>query len=192
MGCCLKPNSKPYSSSSMRRLVQATVIFKHQLCRVSPWEVGSILFNFQSAHLQNPLTLWSTLAVTFCGSNALHVLTVTSKPVLCSTLLLHPLMLLSDAVPSSAWIWISVAVNKVTASTRFVCSFVHPSTSFSLCANCHILRAAPAMLSMQKYFLHPNLVIYFFPTPPIKTKTGTATANRWDTTNSNPTGPKSL
>jgi hypothetical protein len=36
----------------------------------------------------------------------------------------------------------------VTASTRFVSSFVHPSTSFSLCANCHILRAAPAMLSM--------------------------------------------
>ncbi len=147
MGCFLKPNSKPYSSSSMR-LVQATVIFKHQLCRVSPWEVGSILFNFQSAHLQNPLTLLSTLAVTFCGSNALHVITVTSNPVLCSTLLLHPLMLLSDAVPSSAWIWISVDVNKVTASTRFVCSFVHPSTSFSLCANCHILRAAPAMLSM--------------------------------------------
>ncbi len=122
MGCCLKPNSKPYSSS-MRRLVQATVIFKHQLCRVLPWEVGSILFNFQSARLQNPLTLWSTLAVIFCGSNALHVRTVTSNPVLYSTLLLHPLMLLSDAAPSSAWIWISVAVNKVTASTRFVCSF---------------------------------------------------------------------
>jgi hypothetical protein len=36
--------------------------------------------------------------------------------------------------------------------------------------------------SLQEYFSHPSLFIYFFPTT-------TWTANRWETTNSIPTGP---
>jgi hypothetical protein len=36
-------------------------------------------------------------------------------------------------------------------------------------------------VTLQKYFLHPCLVIYFFLTPPIK-------LNKWETTNSNPPG----
>jgi hypothetical protein len=42
-------------------------------------------------------------------------------------------------------------------------------------------------VTLQNYFSHPSLVIYFFPTPPIKLETGTA--NRWGTTNSKPSGP---
>jgi hypothetical protein len=40
-------------------------------------------------------------------------------------------------------------------------------------------------LTLQKYFF-TSLVIYFLPTSPIKTKTGTA--NRWETTNSKALG----
>jgi hypothetical protein len=41
--------------------------------------------------------------------------------------------------------------------------------------------------TLQKYFSHPSLVIYFFSNPTHKTKIGTAT--RWETTNSKPHGP---
>jgi hypothetical protein len=41
-------------------------------------------------------------------------------------------------------------------------------------------------VTLQKYFSHPSLVIYFFATPPKKTELGTA--NRWGTTNSKPPG----
>jgi hypothetical protein len=44
--------------------------------------------------------------------------------------------------------------------------------------------------SLQKYFSIPSLVIYFFSNPTHKPKTGTA--NRWETTNSNPLGPLKL
>jgi len=33
-------------------------------------------------------------------------------------------------------------------------------------------------LTLQKYFSHPSLVIYFFATPPIKPKVGTAPTHR--------------
>jgi hypothetical protein len=44
-------------------------------------------------------------------------------------------------------------------------------------------------MTLQKYFSHPSLVIYFFqtPHPPPKTKTGMATS--YGTTNSKPLGP---
>jgi hypothetical protein len=42
-------------------------------------------------------------------------------------------------------------------------------------------------VTLQKYFSHPSLVIYFFATPPQKTELGTA--NRRGTTNSKPPGP---
>jgi hypothetical protein len=42
-------------------------------------------------------------------------------------------------------------------------------------------------MTLQKYFSHPSLVIYFFSNPIDKTRTGTA--NRWETTNIKPLGP---
>jgi hypothetical protein len=45
-------------------------------------------------------------------------------------------------------------------------------------------------LTLQKHFSHPDLVIYLFPNPTHKTKTGTA--SRWETTNSNLPGPIKL
>ncbi len=42
-------------------------------------------------------------------------------------------------------------------------------------------------MTLEKYFSHPSLVIYFFPTQTGKTKTGTA--NKWKTINSKPTRP---
>jgi len=45
-------------------------------------------------------------------------------------------------------------------------------------------------VTLQKYFSHPSLVISFFPTPPHKTKTGTA--NTWETTSTNPRRPIKL
>jgi hypothetical protein len=45
-------------------------------------------------------------------------------------------------------------------------------------------------VTLQKYFPHPSLVIYFFSNPTHKTKTGTS--NRWETTSSNPAGPIKL
>jgi hypothetical protein len=42
-------------------------------------------------------------------------------------------------------------------------------------------------VTLQKYFSHPNLVLYFFCNPTHKTETGTA--NRWETTSSKPPGP---
>jgi hypothetical protein len=41
-------------------------------------------------------------------------------------------------------------------------------------------------VTLQKYFSHPSLVIYLFSNPNNKSETGTA--NRWETTNSKPTG----
>jgi hypothetical protein len=38
-------------------------------------------------------------------------------------------------------------------------------------------------VTLQKYFSHPSLVMYFFATPPIK-----PTANKWGTISSNPPG----
>ncbi len=52
------------------------------------------------------------------------------------------------------------------------------------------VRASPAVISMrtlQKYFSHPSLVVYFFATPTHKTESGTA--NIWGSTNSKPPGP---
>jgi hypothetical protein len=42
------------------------------------------------------------------------------------------------------------------------------------------------VVTLQKYFLHPSLVLYFFGNPTHKTETWTA--NRWGTTNSKPPG----
>jgi hypothetical protein len=42
-------------------------------------------------------------------------------------------------------------------------------------------------VTVQKYFSHPSLVIYFFATPPIKLKLWTA--NRSGITNNKPPGP---
>jgi hypothetical protein len=49
--------------------------------------------------------------------------------------------------------------------------------AISSCAQC---------VTLQKYFSHPSVVIYFFSNLTHKTETGTA--NRWETTNSNPPG----
>ncbi len=48
-----------------------------------------------------------------------------------------------------------------------------------------MLRASPAV-HMQKYSSHSSLIMYFFPTPFHKTKTGSA--NWWETSNSKPPG----
>jgi len=51
---------------------------------------------------------------------------------------------------------------------------------------------SPAVLCdpVKKYFSRPSLVIYFFLTPALKLKTGTA--KRWETTNGNPPEPIKL
>jgi hypothetical protein len=54
-----------------------------------------------------------------------------------------------------------------------------------------LLRASPAMLSMltlQKYFSHPSLLIYFLRNSTHDTQT--EIANRWQTTNSKTSGSK--
>jgi hypothetical protein len=51
------------------------------------------------------------------------------------------------------------------------------------------IRVSPAGASVcdpAEYFSHPSLVIYFFPTPPIKLKLGLQTGG--ETRNSNPSG----
>jgi hypothetical protein len=45
-------------------------------------------------------------------------------------------------------------------------------------------------VSLQKYFSHPSLVIYFFPTPTYKTKI--ETPNKWENTNSKQPGQGAL
>jgi hypothetical protein len=71
----------------------------------------------------------------------------------------------------------------------FVCSLVHPSSSFSLCANCSILLEQLQQRSVSvpaKIFLTSKFSYLLFSNPTHKTKSGTA--NRWETTNSNPPG----
>jgi hypothetical protein len=54
-------------------------------------------------------------------------------------------------------------------------------------------RASPVVLkfvTLQKYFSYPSFGSLLFSNPTHKTKTGTA--NRWETTNSNPHGPTEL
>jgi hypothetical protein len=46
-----------------------------------------------------------------------------------------------------------------------------------------------SMWTCKKYFSHPSLVFFFFPTLPMKLKLEFGTANRWETTNSKPPGP---
>jgi hypothetical protein len=43
-----------------------------------------------------------------------------------------------------------------------------------------MLSTGTQYVTLQKYFSHPSLVIYFFSNPTHKTKTGTS--NRWETT----------
>jgi len=45
-------------------------------------------------------------------------------------------------------------------------------------------------VTLQKYFTHPSLAIYFCGDPPYKTKI--VTANGWETTNSKPPAPISI
>jgi len=42
-------------------------------------------------------------------------------------------------------------------------------------------------VTLQKYFSHPSLIIYFFPTPTIKLKLDCT--NRWEITDSKSLGP---
>ncbi len=70
------------------------------------------------------------------------------------------------------WNWVGISPVKITQLVR---QFQNPSRElpFAKSSSTH-----GQCVALQQYFSHPRLVIYFFPTSPIKTKTGTAKGRR--------------